>query len=191
MCVVRDLDDQKTFEVMASENLERSDVDPVDEAIFISEYMEKTKKSVPEIAKSLRRSVSYVESRLAIGNMPEYMRAYLKTGQIKLGVALALAQITEDNVRHLWTDMAARDGTSVAQAEYWLYGWKMNQLPGGVQSDEPPAGFERGEPAPVMFECAIDGKKYDARLFKSVMIYEGNLDLFGAIVEQIRANPEA
>src|SRR5574343_2047869 len=34
-CVVRELDDTKTFEVMAAENLERADVDPVDEAIFL------------------------------------------------------------------------------------------------------------------------------------------------------------
>lgn len=185
-CVVRELDDNKTFEVMASENLERADVDPVDEAIFISEYIKKTSKTIAEVAKALRRSVGYVEGRLAIGQMPDYMQAYLKTGQMKLGVALALVQITDENMRRVWSEMAVRDGVSVAQAEYWLYGWKMNQLPGGVLSDLPPTDFKNDKQQSVMFECAIDGKKYDSRLFKSVMIFEGNLEIFNAVVAEIR-----
>ena len=185
-CVVRELDDNKTFEVMAAENLERADVDPVDEANFLTKYLNKTGKSIPEVAKSVRRSVSYIENRLVVGRMPDYMQNYLKTGQIKLGVALCLFQITNDARRHVWVDMAVRDGISVAQAEYWLHGWKVNQLPGGEMSDSPPGGFTSDVPQIIMFECAIDGKKYDARLFKTVMIYEGNLEIFNAVVAEIR-----
>lgn len=188
-CVVRELDDNQTFAVMAAENLERADVDPVDEAIFITKYIEQTNQSVPEVAKTLRRSVSYVESRLAVGSMPDYMKEYLKSGALKLGAALALVQITKEDMRKMWVDMAARDGVSVAQAEYWLHGWKMNQLPGGSDCDTPPDGFIQGESRPVMFECALDGKKYDVRLFKTAMIYEGNMQLFNDIVFQIRSLP--
>lgn len=185
-CVVRELDDNKTFEIMAAENLERADVDPVDEAIFLTKYLNKTGKSIPEVAKSVRRSVSYIENRLVVGQMPDYMQNYLKTGQIKIGVALCLFQITDDAQRHVWVDMAVRDGISVAQADYWLHGWKVNQLPGGELSEAPPGGFTPDAPQIVMFECAIDGEKYDARLFKNVMIYEGNLDMFNAVVSEMR-----
>ena len=185
-CVVRELDDDKTFEVMAAENLERADVDPVDEAVFLTKYIEKTGKTIQEVAKSIRRSVSYIESRLAIGQMPDYMQNYLKNGSLKLGVALAIIQITDENMRRVWCEMAVRDGVSVAQAEYWVYGWKMNQLPGGVLSELPPTGYEKDTPQPVLFECAIDGKKYDARFFRTVMIYEKNLDIFNAFVGELR-----
>ncbi len=190
-CCVRELNDKQTFAVMAAENLERADVDPVDEAIFISKYIEQTNQSVPDVAKTLRRSVSYVESRLAVGAMPDYMKDYLKSGALKLGAALALVQITKEDMRKMWVDMAARDGVSVAQAEYWLHGWKMNQLPGGSDCDTPPDGFVSGESRPVMFECALDGKKYDIRLFKTAMIYEGNMQLFSDIVSQIRLHSES
>lgn len=185
-CVIRSLDENQAFEIMAAENLERADVDLVDESNFLTRYIQKTGKSVAQVAQSIKRSAAYVESRLTIGLMPDYMQQYLKNGSIKLGVALFLFQITEDRMRHLWCDMAARDGISVAQAEHWLHGWKMNQLPGGSDSIDPPGNFQPGEVAPIMFECAIDGKKYDARLFKTVMIYEGNMPVFNAIVEEIR-----
>lgn len=189
-CVVRDLDDNKTFEVMASENLERQDVDPVDEAIFISQFIEQTGKTVAEVAKSLRRSVAYVESRLSIGMMPDYLQGYLKTSQLKLGVALALAQIDNDNIRRVWTEQAVRDGVSVAQAEYWLHGYRVNKLPGGELSEEPPEGYTPDAPSVVLFTCFVDGKKYDARLFRSVMIYEKNLPLLEEIVAEIRKSDD-
>ncbi len=183
-CVTRTLSDAEVFSIKAAENLERADVDPVDEAIFISEYINNTGLTIPEVAKALRRSVGYVETRLQVGQMPDYMKTAIKLGELKLGSALALVQITNDNTRRLWVDMAVRDGVSVAQAEYWLHGWKVNQLPGGTPSSEPAGGFTPDAPQIMKFRCAIDDKEYDARNFKAVMIYEGNLEIFNLFVSE-------
>jgi ParB family transcriptional regulator, chromosome partitioning protein len=188
-CVVRELTDKEAFAVMAAENLERQDVDPVDEAVFIQRYIDQTGQTIPEVAKSLRRSVAYVETRLAVGQMPDYMKEYLKAGFLKLGAAMALVQITNDAIRHVWVDMAVRDGVSVAQAEYWLHGWKIQQLPGGENSETPPGGFEPDAPHIVEFVCAIDGQKYDARLCKTLIVAESNLEIFNAFVSEFRKSP--
>ena len=183
-CVVRELNDQQTFEIMAAENLERADVDPVDEAIFIERYMEQTQKSVEEVAKSVKRSAAWVRSRIEVGKMPEYMHHFLKAGELKLGVALVLSQIDNESTRELWTNIAVRDGASIAQAEYWLYDYNRQKLPGGTLSTEPPNDFTPVVGQPVMFECAIDGQKYDARTFRTVMIHESNLEIFQAFVTE-------
>lgn len=185
-CVVRELTDDQVFEIMTAENIERADVDPVDEAIHLSREIERTGKSVNELAKQIRRSVAYVESRLVIGAMPDYMQEHLKSGAMKIGVALNLFQISNDGRRRLWVDLAVRDGISVAQAELWLHQWNVNQLPGGVDSDTPPEGSGSSEPHIVMFECAVDGKKYDARLFKTFLIYESNVPLALDVFAEIR-----
>lgn len=184
-CVIRDLDDKQTFEVMAAENLERADVDPVDEAIFITKYKEKTGKTDQEIAESIKRSVSYVQSRLAIGEMPEYMQVYLKTGELKLGVALALAQIDDERTRKLWTEIAVRDGANVRLAEHWLYEYNRQKLPGGTLSDTPPDSVDPSSPLIVKFTCYIDGQQYDARQFRTVMVHESNMPLLDAFVSEI------
>jgi len=185
-CVVRNLTDEEVFRIKASENLEREDVDPVDEAIFLMEYKIKTGKNNIEIAKDLRRSVGYVETRLAVGEMPDYMKVYLKLGDLKLGVALALIQINEEPKRQAWVDMAVRDGVSVAQAEYWLHGHKIGQLPGGSQSEQPPEGSPESSANIVKFECALTGRKEDARLFKSIFILEECLPDFFEIAKIYR-----
>jgi len=188
-CVVRELTDKEVFAVMAAENLEREDVDAVDEANFISRYIDMTKLSVQEVAKQLRRSLSYVETRLAVGQMPDYMKQYIKTGELKLGSALYLMQITDDPIRKVWTDMAVRDGISVRQAEYWLHGWKMQQLPGAEQTATPPGDFEPSASAPVQFRCSIDGEMYDARLCRTLIVSENNLGIFNAFVSEFRKSP--
>src|SRR3990167_3800311 len=137
-CVVRELTDEQVFGIKMAENIERVDVDAADEGRMLAAHQLITGKSVAEIAKQINRSPAYVESRLAVGNMDEYMQAGLREGSIKLGVALTLSEITDANLRRVWVEMAIRDGISVAQAEHWVRGWKLNQLPGGLYDPNPP-----------------------------------------------------
>jgi ParB/RepB/Spo0J family partition protein len=188
-CVVRELTDKETFAIMTAENLERADVDPVDEADHLARHMEMTGESVAEVAKSIRRSVSYVETRLTVGRMPDYMKDYLKAGTLKLGVALALFQIENETIREKWTHLAVEQGTSVATAEFQLHDYRVNKsIYDGIVQDNPNSD---NLPAPkaVMFRCALDGKEYDARLCKTVIVYEGNLEFINAIASEIRSNP--
>lgn len=188
-CVVRELTDKEAFAVMTAENLERADVDPVDEAEHLARHIELTGDTPAEVAKAIRRSVQYVETRLAIGQMPDYMKSYIKDGTLKLGAALHLIQISDDPVRKVWVEMAVRDGVSVAQAEYWVHGWRMQQVPGAIKSDAPPTGYEAEPPKPVEFQCAIDGLYYDARLCRTLIVYEKNLEIFNAFVSEFRTDP--
>lgn len=185
-CVVRELTDEQVFEIMTAENLERADVPLLDECRHFKNAITTLNKSVAEIAKSAKRSVGYVESRLAIADMPEYMQNYLQAGAIKLGAAIALMEITDESIRHMWTEMAVRDGVSVGQAEFWVHGWKVNQIPGSPQSTTPPSDYIPNVSEPVKFECFVDGNKYDARLMRNVMVFEENLPTLMAIVQEMR-----
>ena len=190
-CVVRVLDDRAAFRVMAAENLAREEVDPVDESVFVRRYMEQTGDDIAAVAGALRRSAQWVQSRLIIGEMPDYMLGALRNGTLKLGAALALYDITDDRTRRTWVDMAIRDGVSVAQAEYWVHGWKVSQLPGGGGPTNPPPQAPPPAAGPVTFRCAVDGKDYDARIVKTVMIAESNLPVFYEFVKAWRAQPAA
>ena len=45
------------------------------------------------------------------------MQQYLQEKKISLGVCLALMEITDTGVLQMWTEMAVRDGVSIAQAQ--------------------------------------------------------------------------
>ena len=187
-CVVRELSDSEVFAVKAAENLERAEIDVVDEAIFILQYMQTATKTPEEVAKSLNRSMSYVRSRLAIAEMPAYMQSALKDGSLKLGVALKLNEITDVSLKEVWTGMAIRDGISIAQADYWLHGWRLNQLPGGINSETPPTDFQEGAPQTIKFKCDLSGIEDDVRLFRTKLIHESQLDIFNEIARTIQSD---
>ena len=188
-CVVKVLDDSAAFSIMASENLVREDVDPVDEAEFIIKMMSRTNQSIEEVAQNIRRSRQYVLDRLTVGEMPDYLKEFLRAKQIKLGAALALNQIIDDTTKRMWISMAVRDGVSVRVAEYWLTQWKMSQLPDAVVVENPLSELPAGEYRPLMFRFAIDGKEYPVDQTKMISVYLGNMDLVVALRQQLNSPP--
>lgn len=185
-CIVRELSDDEALAVMTSENLARVDVNPVDEANHVGRLMVKYENDMKQVAQVVNRSVSWVADRVLVSSMPDYMQEELAHGRLKLGVALHLLEISDDPIRKMWVEIAVQQGTSVAQAKYWVDGWKLNRISGNGNSDTPPEGFVAGTPHVVQFECAIDGKKYDARQFRQFFIHESNLDVFSSFIGEFR-----
>jgi len=116
-CVVRELDDDQAAEVMVHENLERQDVDPVDEALLIGRIVGSDEAKIPGVAKRLNRSEQWVEDRLNILTYPDYMLPPLRSGRLKLGVAKWLATVEDDVYRRMWVESAINQGMTVLQAE--------------------------------------------------------------------------
>lgn len=185
--IIKNLSDDEAFAIMTSENLARVDVNIIDEANHIGRLLKMKNGDIKEVARLVGRSTSWISDRCSVFEMPDYMQEFLASKQLKLGVALILVQISDDNIRRMWTEQAVRDGVTIAMAEYWLADFKRQLLPGGTLAVP---GEGAGNPAPpsaIMFNCAIDGNQYDVRLCKSVIIYEGNLEIFNAFVSAFRS----
>lgn len=188
-CVVRELTDDEALAIMTSENLSRVDVNPIDEANHVARLMMSNNGDIKKVAHIVGRREQWVKDRLAVGDMPDYMQELLSKKEIKLGVALRLAQITDESTRKMWTFQAVRDGANVQLAEYWLADFRRRFLPGGDLAD---GGDEQPmllPPEAVMLECSIDGQKYDARTMKALFIYEGNMAYFFEFVKAFRGQP--
>lgn len=112
-------DDSRILGLRLTENLQRHDVDPVDEACFIAESMKEYKLEIPAIAELLGRSMQWVEDRLEVFAMPEYLQASLKQKRIPLGAALWLGRIENEGTRRQYTMWATTNGVSVAGAKQW------------------------------------------------------------------------
>ena len=185
-CIVRELSDSEALAIMTSENLARVEVNPVDEANHIARLMQSNDNDIKKVAQLVSRGEKWVRDRIAIGEMPDYMQQLLAAKELKIGVALVLNQITNDNMRHMWTLQAVRDGVSVPMAEYWLSDFKRRLLPGGELAPDESGNIGMAPPEAVMFTCAIDGQRYDTRTLRSVVMYEGNLEIFNAFVSEFR-----
>lgn len=188
-CIVRTLDDITASNIMAAENLERRDVDLVDESNFIQRVMTEGCNTIEQMAGRLKRSEKYVADRLAVAAMPDYMQAYLKTNELKLGAALLLMQIEPDDKRRLWVGLAVQNNETVRGVEYWVYQHKLGTLPSAVNSESDIPGAPPSEYKPVMFRCAVDGNEYPATECQSVFVYKGNISLLDRFREEMGRAP--
>ena len=188
-CVVRDINDATAINIMAAENIERRDVDLIDESNFIKLAMDASGDGVEEMAKRMNRSEKYVANRIAVAEMPDYMQAFLKTGELKLGSALLLMQIEPEDKRRLWVGMAIEQNATERQVDYWLYQHKLGTLPDAIRSEDDVPGAPASEYKPDMFVCAVDGKEYPAGDCQAVFVYKGNIETLAAIRKELGAVP--
>lgn len=156
-CVVRELSDEQVLEVMASENLERQDVNAVDEALFIGRFVGEDAEKIPIIAAKVRRSVEWVRARLAILEYPEYLIAAIRDGKIALGVANWLGAIQDEVYRKMFVEQAVRDGMKVLQAQYLHAQWEGGLFAPGKEIVPAPDNLPPAEQRRARAPCARCG----------------------------------
>lgn len=112
--LVRDLDDLEVLEIAIIENIQRADLNPVDEAAGYQQLMDKFGHTQEKLSDALGKSRSHIANTLRLLNLPEPVLSYLRSGQISSGHARAL--IPTDNAIDLAREIVAK-GLSVRQTE--------------------------------------------------------------------------
>lgn len=99
--VVKDLDDKQAFACMVIENLQRKDIDPMEEAQALKYLYNKGEVSVKEIAKMLGKSQSFVVNRIQLNNIiPEFV-AFLRDGVLNLVHLQIISNLRKDQQKML------------------------------------------------------------------------------------------
>jgi ParB/RepB/Spo0J family partition protein len=103
----------------ASENLQREQLTPLEEAHLCGE-LTAAGLSPHQVARRLRRSLAWVESRLQVLAAPADIQAAIHAREIPLGVAYALAAIDHDGYRRELIAQAVRLGATIPVAQVWV-----------------------------------------------------------------------
>jgi ParB family chromosome partitioning protein len=89
--VVRDLDDLAAFEIAIIENVQRTDLNPIEEAIGYRTLVERFGRTQEAVAHTVGKSRSHVTNAIRLLALPESMQADLRSGRLTAGHARALA----------------------------------------------------------------------------------------------------
>ncbi len=112
--VVRDYNDTEVLEVAIIENIQRADLNSVEEAAGYRQLMDRFGHTQEKIAEALGKSRSHIANSLRLLSLPEDVRAMLVEGQLTAGHARAL--ITSENASELARIVVAK-GLSVRDTE--------------------------------------------------------------------------
>lgn len=88
--VVREFDDTEVLEIAIIENIQRADLNPVEEAVGYSQLMEKFGHTQDKLAKALGKSRSHIANSIRLLTLPEEVQKFLQEGLLSAGHARAL-----------------------------------------------------------------------------------------------------
>lgn len=134
--VVRDVDDKESLELAIIENVQRSDLNPLEEAQGYQQLIDSFKYSQQALASVIGKSRSHIANTLRLLRLPDDVQAFLTNGDLSAGHARQL--IGRDDA----ADLARRiidDGLSVRDVE------RLVQDKAGSEAGEPKAVRASGD----------------------------------------------
>ena len=112
--VIREFSDLEVIEIAIIENIQRSDLNPIEEAAGYRQLMDRFGHTQEKLAEALGKSRSYIANLLRLLQLPPSVIAMVTDGRLTAGHARAL--ITAPNPEELARKIVA-DGLSVRAAE--------------------------------------------------------------------------
>ncbi|NDW46418.1 ParB/RepB/Spo0J family partition protein [Ruegeria sp. PrR005] len=112
--LVRELDDTEVLEIAIIENIQRADLNAVEEAAGYRQLMDKFGHTQEKLAEALGKSRSHIANLLRLLSLPDDVQQMVVEGKLSAGHARAL--ITSENPSEL-AKIVVRDGLSVRATE--------------------------------------------------------------------------
>lgn len=128
--LIRDFSDQEAAEVALIENLQRRDLNPLEEAEGYKRLMDEFARSQEEVATALGKSRSHLANMVRLLNLPTPVKSMLRTGSLSAGHARALLNAADPVVL---AEQVVKKGLNVRQTE------RLATEKGGVKQRKPRA----------------------------------------------------
>ena len=112
--VIREMDDAEVFEVAIIENVQRADLNPIEEAEAYKQLMEQFARTQDMVAGIVGKSRSHVANTIRLLQLPDGVIDYVRDGRLSAGHARAL--VTAPDPAAL-AEQVHRDGLNVRQTE--------------------------------------------------------------------------
>lgn len=115
--IIKDVTDAQAMEIALIENLQREDLDPVEEALGYKNLMERCGLTQEQTAEKLSRSRSAVANSLRLLNLPEDVLEMLKQGELSAGHAKVILSLPTEEMQSIAGKQIKEEKLNVRQAE--------------------------------------------------------------------------
>ncbi len=160
--VVRELDDTEVLEIAIIENIQRADLNALEEALGYRQLMDRFGHTQEKMAEALSKSRSHIANLLRLLTLPEAVQTWVREGKLTAGHARAL--ITAENPIELAKKVIA-EGLSVRETERLAKGAQGAKAGGGTarsgkstEKDADTRALEQDLSANLGMKVAIDHK---------------------------------
>ncbi len=88
--IVRDLDDREVLELAIIENVQRADLNPLEEALGYQELVDRYEYTQEDLAQTIGKSRSHLANTLRLLKLPEPVQVFIREGRLSAGHARPL-----------------------------------------------------------------------------------------------------
>ena len=115
--IIRELSDSETMQLALIENLQRSDLTPLEEAKGYQTLIDEYGFSQEDVARTVGKSRSAVANTLRLIGLPDEVKDLLEEGKLSAGHARALLIVDDDKAAVDTAKKIVKDGLSVRETE--------------------------------------------------------------------------
>lgn len=118
--VVKELTEDQMMEIALIENIQREDLNPLEEARAYQKLMEHLQVTQEELSKKLGKSRPYIANHVRLLQLPQIVQQYLSDGRLSMGHARALLSLKDKNKLTPLLQKIIKEKMSVRQLEEWI-----------------------------------------------------------------------
>lgn len=118
--VVKELTEDQMMEIALIENIQREDLNPLEEAKAYQKLMEHLQVTQEELSKKLGKSRPYIANHIRLLQLPQIVQQYLSEGRLSMGHARALLGLKDKNKLTSLLQKVLKEKMSVRQLEEWI-----------------------------------------------------------------------
>lgn len=115
--IIRDFTDEEMMEIALLENLQRENLNPMEESRAYKKLIEALNLTQEELAKRLGKSRSYITNMIGLQTLPESIQNMISDNKMSMGHARVLSKLESKTQQQELADKIITDGISVRELE--------------------------------------------------------------------------
>lgn len=123
-CLIRDLTDEETMLLAIIENMQRKDLDPIEEAEGLNNMIKTYGLTQEQVSRSVSKSRPYITNSLRLLKLPEEVRKMMSEGKISSGHGKAILSLKTKKEQIALAEKIEKEDLSVRAAEELASGKK-------------------------------------------------------------------
>ena len=115
--IIRDFTDEEMMEIALLENLQRENLNPIEESRAYKKLIETLNITQEELAKKLGKSRSYITNMIGLQTLPNTIQNMISDNKMSMGHARVLSKLENQNQQEELAEKIITEGMSVRELE--------------------------------------------------------------------------
>lgn len=126
LAIVKDVSEKELLEITLIENIQRQDLNPIEEAVAYQNLLQEHSYTQENLAKRVGKNRSTITNLLRLLNLPEVLKSDVSEGRLSSGHARAVLSLDNDFEKERLAKKVIEEDLSVRETEKLVKIWKNN-----------------------------------------------------------------